>query len=243
MRFIFLFLFIPFLLFSQHNNYNKHQNWTLYKYYSYYLKKKPKDIIDFFFIKSDIDNKKIAITFDDGPHRNSELIINYLLEENVPATFFLVAEKINDSNILLYQDSLFELGMHTFSHLDYTELSKQEKENDISKCIQFFKKFNISSDYFRPAYGIIDSDIVEILKNNNLKGVLWSLDALDWNGYRKKKIINHVVENIDNGSVILFHDRIDILDLKEIIKEIKLKGFSIVSLRELINSNANLIEE
>jgi len=242
MRFVFFFLFIPILLFSQNNNYNKSKNWTLYKYYDYYLKKKPKDVIDFFYIKNDIDNKKIAITFDDGPHRNSKLIISYLLAENIPATFFLIANKINSSNVLWYQDSLFELGMHTFSHLDYTNLSKKEKENDINKCIRIFKKFNISSNYFRPAYGVIDEDLVEILKNNNLKGVLWSLDALDWNGYRKRKIITHVVENVDSGSIILFHDRIDIFDLKAIIREIKLKGFEIVSLKELINSNVDFSE-
>jgi len=51
-----------------------------------------------------------------------------------------------------------------------------------------------------------------------------------------------VVKNIDSGSIILFHDRIDIFDLKAIIREIKLKGFEIVSLKELINSNVDFSE-
>jgi len=235
-----LFFFLTSIFsFSQNNNYQKSKEWSLYKNYHYYLKKKPKELIHYFYFKSDTQNKEIAITFDDGPHRNTEKIISFLLEKEVPATFFLVAKKINKNNIFLYQNDLFEVGMHTFSHLDYTNLSKKEKEKDITQCIQIFKKFNLETNLFRPAYGVIDTHIVDILNNNHLKGILWSLDALDWNGYKKEKLINHVVKNIHNGSVILFHDRINILDLKEIINKIELKGFKIISLSELMQTNSS----
>lgn len=87
--------------------------------------------------------------------------------------------------------------------------------------------------YFRPAYGIIDKDIAEILRLNNLKGIIWSLDSQDWNRFRGKKLIDNIINNIDNGDIILFHDRIDISDLKKIIIKIKSKGFKIVSLKNL----------
>lgn len=87
--------------------------------------------------------------------------------------------------------------------------------------------------YFRPANGIIDKDMAEILRLNNLKGIIWSLDSQDWNRFRGKKLIDNIINNIDNGDIILFHDRIDVSDLKKIIIKIKSKGFKIVSLKNL----------
>lgn len=75
--------------------------------------------------------------------------------------------------------------------------------------------------------------MAEILRLNNLKGIIWSLDSQDWNRFRGKKLIDNIINNIDNGDIILFHDRIDVSDLKKIIIKIKSKGFKIVSLKNL----------
>ena len=155
------------------------------------------------------------------------------MDNQIPATFFLVTDKLNKNNVILYQDSLIEVGMHTHSHLDYSQLTREEKEEDINNCIEVFNKYDLHIKYFRPAYGIIDRDISEILDVNNLEGIIWSLDSYDWKGYKRERLINNVIDNIQPGSIILFHDRIDILDLRKIIKEIFSKGFQIVSLSEL----------
>jgi len=232
-KLLLILLCVPLIGFGQSSDDNKDQEWKLYKYYNSYLKRISKDILHNFYFKSSTKKKEIAITFDDGPLKNTKDILSFLLQNDLPATFFLVTDKLNKDNIMLYQDSLIEVGMHTHSHLDYSELTKEEKEKDINKCIEIFNKYDLQIKYFRPAYGIIDKDISEILNANNLEGIIWSLDSHDWNGYKGERLINNIINNIHPGAIILFHDRIDILDLIKITEEVYLKGFKIVPLSEL----------
>ena len=227
-----IFLF-PAIFYSQKIDNIEVKQWKLYKYYNYYLKRISENVLHNFYFKSSTNNKEIAITFDDGPLKNTDNIISLLLEQNVPATFFVVTGKLNKSNYKYYQHGLIDIGIHTHSHLDYSKLTKKEKYDDINKSIKIFNLYGFQIKYFRPAYGIIDKDIAEILRLNNLKGIIWSLDSQDWNRFRGKKLIDNIINNIDNGDIILFHDRIDISDLKKIIIKIKSKGFKIVSLKNL----------
>ena len=238
MKQLILLFFLTIISFGQNTDFDKNKDWMLYSAYDYYLKKIPKDVISNFYFKSSTDRKEVAITFDDGPLKNTKEILSFLLQNDVPATFFLVADKLNKNNTLFYQDSLIEVGMHTFSHLDYSNLTRDEKNKDIYKCIEIFNKYNLQTTYFRPAYGIIDRDIAEILNRNSLDGVIWSLDSQDWNGYKEERIINHIIDSITHGSIILFHDSLNVSDLKQIINKIRLKGFNIVALSELMKHSS-----
>ena len=206
----------------------------LYKGYKNYLGNIPDSTLAEFYFKAKTKEKIVAITFDDGPLRNTQSIISLLEKEKIPATFFLITKNITQKSVNLYEDDLFSLGIHTYKHDDYRRLDYLEKEYDINQCLNVFNSYNLKVKYFRPAYGIIDKDIKIILEKNNLKGVIWSIDSQDWNGYKGKKLLNNIDSHLEGGDIILFHDRVSIKDLKNIIKLIKSKGFKIVSIDKIM---------
>ena len=172
--------------------------------------------------------------------RHTHSKISLLKKENIPATFFLVAQNITKNSVNLYDDQLFSVGLHTYKHDDYRKLDYLEKERDINKCLNVFKSHNLDVKYFRPAYGIIDEDTKDLLKKNKLKGIIWSIDSQDWNGYKGDKLLNNIDRNLKGGDIILFHDRVSTKDLKNVIELIKNKGYKIVSLEKILTYQNDL---
>ena len=174
--------------------------------------------------------KKVVLTFDDGPNKNTKQIIDYLVENNIPSTFFLISNQINEKNKNLYDNKLIDVGIHSFNHKNFDMLSKEEIESDFKKSINIFKKYKLNYKYFRPPYGIINQDMMSIIENFNLKGILWSIDSEDWNLNNMNEIILKSTKNIGPGSIILFHDYINLNTLKKIVSKILDNGYEIVPL-------------
>jgi peptidoglycan-N-acetylglucosamine deacetylase len=66
--------------------------------------------------------KKIYVTFDDGPNKGTRNVLNVVMEEKVPASFFIVGKHVFDSPEQeetfrqLKADSVIELCNHTYTH-------------------------------------------------------------------------------------------------------------------------------
>ena len=70
--------------------------------------------------KEDVQNyqKTVYLTFDDGPSRNTDKILDILKEYDVKATFFVVG-KTDEHSVRAYQRIVEEghtLAMHSYSH-------------------------------------------------------------------------------------------------------------------------------
>ncbi len=212
------------------------EEFFLYPKYKEYLKKKDITVLENFFFKADTKKKIVVLSFDDGPSKNGHDLIQILTKYKVPAVFFLITKKINRYNIVPYKSSLFSLGIHTYNHLNYDKLTYKEINTDMEKSLQIFKKFKIQTYYFRPAYGVANKNLVNVLHHYSLKGILWSLDSLDWKISNQKEIINNVIRNVSPGSVILMHEtRTKPQTLEIIIKKLQKEGYEIVSLQQLLN--------
>lgn len=69
--------------------------------------------------KKELPEKVVFLTFDDGPSRNTEKMLDTLAEYNAHATFFVVGERLTESGIEIAKRALEEghmLGMHTDTH-------------------------------------------------------------------------------------------------------------------------------
>ena len=209
--------------------------WDLYDGYSQYLNKIPKEISEKFIYKIKTKEKKVVLTFDDGPNKNTKQIIDFLVENNIPSTFFLISNQISEKNKNLYDNKLIDIGIHSFNHKNFDKLSKEEIESDFKKSINIFKKYKLNYTYFRPPYGIINQNMMSTIENFNLKGILWSIDSEDWNLNNMNEIILKSTKNIGPGSIILFHDYINLNTLKKIVSKILDNGYEIVPLSSFIN--------
>tara|TARA_B100001109_G_C18774301_1_gene432315 strand:+ start:116 stop:817 length:702 start_codon:yes stop_codon:yes gene_type:complete len=232
-KYFFYLFFLTFYTnsFSQFSG----DGWDLYDGYSQYLNKIPKEISEKFIYKIKTKEKKVVLTFDDGPNKNTKQIIDFLVENNIPSTFFLISNQISEKNKNLYDNKLIDIGIHSFNHKNFDKLSKEEIESDFKKSINIFKKYKLNYTYFRPPYGIINQNMMSTIENFNLKGILWSIDSEDWNLNNMNEIILKSTKNIGPGSIILFHDHINLNTLKKIVSKILDNGYEIVPLSSFIN--------
>jgi peptidoglycan-N-acetylglucosamine deacetylase len=148
--------------------------------------------------------KKIYLTFDDGPVSEiTDWLLDLLKTKNIKATFFCVGENV-EKNPEIYLRILNEkhaVGNHTFNHLNGWKTDTAEYCENVNKCAGL-----INSSLFRPPYGKLKKSQISNL-TSQYSIIMWDVLSGD---YDKKtspeKCLQNVVENIRNGSIIVFHD-------------------------------------
>jgi peptidoglycan/xylan/chitin deacetylase (PgdA/CDA1 family) len=216
------------------STYGQQSTFALYDDYQTYLNEIPQEVKEYFYFSVVCDEKYIALTFDDGPTENTKNLIDVLKQEKIPGTFFLVGKKLGSQNARFYDDPLIQVGMHTFTHRDYRKLTCTEIMDDVTSSILKFEEHNLPVEFFRPAFGIVCEDLVTILDQKNIPGILWNIDSFDWKRNKGDELVNQVIDNLTNGSIILFHDRLDPIDLERVIKGSQAKGFKIVPIKTIV---------
>src|SRR6266851_1948685 len=102
--------------------------------------------------------KKIAITFDDGPDpRWTPKILDILKEKNVPATFFVIGVDASQWPQLLKREYAegHEIGNHTYTHPSFDDISKTELHWQLNLTERLIEStIGVKSILFRPPYGI-----------------------------------------------------------------------------------------
>lgn len=183
----------------------------------------------------DPNKPAIALTFDDGPSKYTEEIINILKYYDVNASFFILGNKVVDYQSILQKsiENGNELGNHSYNHKWLSRLSINELINQIEKTQTVIKdNLNYTPRYLRPTYGSITN---QIRKNSNLEIVLWTVDTRDWKYHDINQIITRATKNIKNGDIILMHDifKRTADAVKKIIPILKEQGFQFVTVSEL----------
>lgn len=181
--------------------------------------------------------KKIALTFDDGPHpRYTEQLLDGLKERNVVATFFVTGENAqNYPNIIRReQEEGHLIGNHTYSHIQLTSGNRETFWEELVKTNEILE--NITGEkvsFVRPPYGSWDKSFEKEL---NMFPVLWNIDPLDWCSHNAECIAAKVVENAGDGDIILMHDYYDtsVTAALEVVDVLQKRGFQFVTVEEIL---------
>ncbi len=192
------------------------------------------------------DDKKIALTFDDGPHPHyTEQILDLLDRYGVKATFFVIGENIEyyDKGIIArIIDSGHEIGNHTFSHTHVKQTGERSFCDDVRKCHKIMlERYGYEMKLFRPPEGAVDAKVQSIADELGYSIVLWSIDTRDWEHTAPTLIVSNVEENIDGGDIILMHDYVSKPNttteaLRELIPRLISEGYEFVTVSDLIKS-------
>ncbi len=101
--------------------------------------------------------KKIALTFDDGPHPvYTEQMLEVLEEAQVPATFFILGQNIEGHEELVKEiaEKGHLIGNHTFHHVQITGLPAEQAYEEIEETSQLIEALTgKSTEYVRPPFG------------------------------------------------------------------------------------------
>lgn len=183
-----------------------------------------------------LDDKVVALTFDDGPSKYTKNILDILKKYDACATFFLVGNRVSfyrdDLKRMLMEGS--EIGNHSYDHKLLTRLSKEEFLEEVSKTQEaIIKETGFTPILFRPTYG----GYTNALKSyTDLTFVLWDVDSRDWQVKDKDKILKNVLPNVKSGSIVLMHDGLPygLNALEDVLETLKSKGYKFVTISELL---------
>jgi cellulose synthase/poly-beta-1,6-N-acetylglucosamine synthase-like glycosyltransferase/peptidoglycan/xylan/chitin deacetylase (PgdA/CDA1 family) len=205
---------------------------------------------------------QVAITFDDGPDPEwTPKILDVLKREHAPATFFLIgnqADKFASITSRIYSEG-HEIGNHTFTHPDISDLSDRFVRLELNLAEQLFvSRLRVRTLLFRPPYSIDaepdTEDEVRPLEVSGSMGYFTIGDKIDPNDWRDnprrsaEQISSFVLDHLPPcaagarycGNIILLHDgggdrRETVRALPMIIKGIRAKGLQVVSVADLLH--------
>lgn len=187
--------------------------------------------------------KRIALTFDDGPHyKYTAEILDILAENEVKATFFVVgslAERYPEL-ILRELESGHEVASHTWSHPHLAKLPEATLVNELSATEEFlYELAEYRPKLFRPPEGKCPDSVLRVAGELDYEVILWTVDTRDWAHTPTDTIVKTVLDNTESGSIILCHDFIGGVSptpdaLRKFIPELKRNGYEFVTVSELL---------
>jgi peptidoglycan/xylan/chitin deacetylase (PgdA/CDA1 family) len=165
--------------------------------------------------------KEIYLTFDDGPTPEiTEWVLEILRKFNAKATFFCIGKNIKN-HPEIFKKIIKEghsIGNHTHNHLNGWKINNAryienilETNNMISTLSMdsqgFFNHKNLN--LFRPPYGKIKRRQSKELIKRGFKIIMWDVLSADFDqSITKEKCLKNVVDAVENGSIIIFHDSV-----------------------------------
>lgn len=186
------------------------------------------------------DDKVIALTFDAAWGADkTQGILDIMQEYDAKGTFFLVGfwiDKFEEETKAIAKAG-FDIGNHSKNHLNMPKLSEDNIKDEIDYVNERVEQLTgIRPTYFRAPYGDYDNKLMTVLEEENMVGVQWSIDSLDWKGLSAKQIYDRILPKAKSGDIILFHNNSDhVLDaLPIVLAALKNAGFRFVRLSELV---------
>ena len=163
----------------------------------------------------DIPNsdKKIYLTFDDGPIPEvTEWVLDLLKTEEIKATFFCIGDNIQKYPEV-YKRILSEghqTGNHTFNHLNGWKTQTNNYIDNFKLCeTEHLKRNTEHSFLFRPPYGKIKPSQSKIIRKLGYKIIMWDVLSYDFDqSITAENCLQNVISNTEQGSIIVFHDSV-----------------------------------
>jgi peptidoglycan-N-acetylglucosamine deacetylase len=204
---------------------------------------------------------KVALSFDDGPDPKwTPKILNILRDRHVRAAFMVIGEEAQNNVGLLrrYVREGHEIGNHTFTHPDISEVTARQVQLELNLTERLFaSKLGLKPLYFRPPYSIdqepdTNDQAAPAYRIQQMGYTIIGdkIDTDDWNEHPRRspeEITWNVMEQLRimkakpqfRGSIILLHDgggdrSATVAVLPLLIDTLRSNGYQIVPVSELM---------
>ena len=188
-------------------------------------------------IVRDIDGNKpmVALTYDDGPSKYTDAILDVYEEYGQKCTFFIVGDRIswNEDQAIREFELGCEQGNHTFSHNRLTDLTGEEMTEKLKGTDdELIRISGKPSTCLRPPEGKWNETLKEVC---GCPIILWSIDSRDWDSRNADSICNRVIGKVQDGDIVLMHDLYQATAdaTKRIVPALLNDGFQLVTVEEM----------
>lgn len=187
------------------------------------------------------DEKKIALTLDCAwENSDTQILVDTFKKYNIKVTFFVTGdfcERYPD-DIKLWASEGHSIQNHSNRHPHVKNIEKQKLIDDTTKCDEIIEKtIGKKPKLYRAPYGEFSDSMLEVFETDlNHKVIQWDIDSVDWKKPTSSEIVNRVMKNIKNGSILLFHNDTKPTPeaLNIIIPKLQSQGYEFVLVEDLI---------
>ena len=156
------------------------------------------------------DEKIVALSFDAAwGNEDTQTLIDILDQYGVNTTFFVVGDWVDKypESVRALAEAGNEVMNHSSSHAHFSALSTDEITADITVCNDKIEAITgVRPTLFRCPYGEYDDHVISAVKSANMTAVQWDVDSLDWKGIPAGQITRRVLDRVQPGSIVLFHN-------------------------------------
>lgn len=196
--------------------------------------------------------KRIALTFDDGPHPEATpALLDVLAAHDVKAAFFVIgANAARHPDVLRRMDAAGHiLGNHSYDH-DYLGMFRLHRywADQLARTDDaIVEAVGKRPTMFRPPMGFKQIFIGETVRRRGYTMVTWTRRAFDGWPISTERILSRLVEPARAGEILTLHDGADahtnerrdlmrtVHAVGPLIEGLRGRGFELVRLDELID--------
>ncbi len=151
----------------------------------------------------------VALTFDDGPDRSTEVILKLLAEAHATATFFVTGEQVERFPSLLPEmlQAGHEIGVHGYRHRNHLLLAPPQITDDLARARATIEDATgRRTTLYRPPHGIFSLFSWREAGRHGWHRVLWSRAGKDWLADASPETVLQHVGKPEGGEIVLLHD-------------------------------------
>ncbi len=185
--------------------------------------------------------QQIALTFDDGPAKETQAILDILKEQQAPAAFFSIGKnaEAHPEIVRRWHEEGHLTGNHSYYHkwdfdLQRTGKMKQElqKTNEVLTAIT-----GKTPAIFRPPYGVTNPNLAAAVKHSGMQVAGWSLRSYDTVAKDPDILLERILARLKGGDIILLHDSMPVTReiLTPLITRAREKGFTFVRIDQMLD--------
>lgn len=189
-------------------------------------------------------DKKIALTFDDGPNETTLLVLDLLKTHNAKAAFFCIGKNIEKHPDILKKmvaDGHI-IGNHSYNHSHFFDFYRKDKvAEEIKQTDSIIESVTGKKvRFFRPPYGVTTPSIRRALAVTKHKVIGWNIRSMDGIIKNEKLILNRITKRVKPGAIVLLHDTslTTLSVLEQFLLFLEQNNYKIVSLQELLKIEA-----
>ncbi|SDN23517.1 polysaccharide deacetylase family protein [Alkalicoccus daliensis] len=186
---------------------------------------------------SDAEESVVLLTIDDAPDNHGVEMAEALRELDAEAIFFVnghfIQSEEGQEQLQEIYDLGFEIGNHTMSHPNLSEISEEETYEEIVGLNDLIEDIiGERPRFFRAPFGVNSEYSDQIMEEENMQRMNWSYGYDYFEEYMEAEALAEIMVETDqlrDGANLLMHDRSFTLEaLEDIVEGLRDKGYEFV---------------
>jgi peptidoglycan-N-acetylglucosamine deacetylase len=197
-------------------------------------------------------DRVVALTFDAGANSAGLPSILGTLDRQVPATFFLTGQWVDDNpdGVAVIHADGHRLGNHSMTHPHLPALPDQAIRDEVQGAEQRILAAGADPrPLFRFPFGDRDERTIAAVNDLGYVAVRWTVDTLGWKGtsggMSAQKVTDRAMNALRPGEIVLMHlganpedgTTLDADALPDMIERMRAAGYTFVTLDALLSTD------